>query len=251
VALFRDGRSGAAWLPGDQYITEFRDSAFKIICDYEEDVDVTTATLKGARIQGENLATWREKDLPFRNVGTFENNAVYLGWREGQSDAGSGKGASYTIALTHGLGSQWSLGPESQLVFSLAQADEDPQLPKEEEEHKKTEKARAKERQPIDLSIEVVAENGASAKLPLSQFRAIPPLLRSRFTKLWTEKMFLGADWQPVLQTFELPLAAFLQATREINPGQLSQIRFVFDRSPEGVVILDDVGIENPGVVRE
>jgi hypothetical protein len=51
-----------------------------------------------------------------------------------------------------------------------------------------------------------------------------------------------GKDWEPVLQTFELPLASFAAAQPGFDPQTLREIRLVFDRSPEGVVIVDDVG---------
>jgi hypothetical protein len=83
--------------------------------------------------------------------------------------------------------------------------------------------------------VELVAADGTTVRLPLSRFRRLVPPLRSRFTKLWDEEDLYGKDWEPALQTFELPLGAFAAAAP-------TAIRLVFDRSPEGVVILDEVG---------
>ena len=47
------------------------------------------------------------------------------------------------------------------------------------------------------------------------------------------------ADWEPVLQTFEVPLATL--ANDDVTIVQQLTIRF--DGSEPGVVILDDIGI--------
>ena len=46
-----------------------------------------------------------------------------------------------------------------------------------------------------------------------------------------------------VFQVFEFPLAAFAAANPAFAPDSLAAIRLVFDRSPKGVVILDEVGL--------
>jgi len=46
-----------------------------------------------------------------------------------------------------------------------------------------------------------------------------------------------------VLQTYEIPLADFVAANPGFDPAWLRQIRFRFDRTPSGVVLLDDVGL--------
>jgi hypothetical protein len=69
-----------------------------------------------------------------------------------------------------------------------------------------------------------------------------PRTLESHFTKLGDEEGRYGDAWEPVLQTFELPLAAFVEADHGFDPAALREIRLVFDRTPEGVVILDDLG---------
>jgi len=90
--------------------------------------------------------------------------------------------------------------------------------------------------------VELVASDGTSARLPLDRFRSVPPVVRSRFTKLPKEKFMMGKDYEPTMQTFELPLAVFAELYPEFNPGLLKDIRFVFDQGREGVIILDNVG---------
>lgn len=94
----------------------------------------------------------------------------------------------------------------------------------------------------MDLSLELVTAPGKSARFPLSQFRKIPPALKSRFTKFGREKSFYGKDWETTLQTFEIPLSVVAQNFPGFTPARLRAVRFIFDRTAEGVIVLDDIG---------
>jgi hypothetical protein len=78
--------------------------------------------------------------------------------------------------------------------------------------------------------------------LPLSDFRAIPPLLAKEPFKPSLLGMFLGEAPERVLQTYELPLAAFARADAAFDPANLAAIRLRFDRTPQGAILLDRVG---------
>jgi hypothetical protein len=260
--MFRDLRSARGWLPKDLYITRFQDSTFRALVDSEEDVDVATAALEGGRIDGRHFTLWKQKDLAFRQgEGTKQNQVVYLGWKRAPhpSDRKPGPAAIYAVRLPQEAPADWKPpGPDSLLVFSLADSGDEAPDPKEkgkkkeksdaEKEREEKEREARKERdrkegkEPLDLSIELVADGGATVRLPLSRFRAVPVPLESRFTKLPDESDVYGDAWEPVMQTFELPLRAFAAAQPSFAPEALREVRFVFDRSPEGVVILDDVG---------
>jgi hypothetical protein len=270
VRLFRDLRAARAWLPKDLYISRFQDSTFRLLVDAEEDVDVTTTALEeseGDLITGRHLALWKEKDLEFRQGdGTKQNQVIYLGWK--RDPAKPREVATWAVRLPQELPGDWTLGPDSLLSFSLTDSGEEAPDPKdkekekkegkkskaEEEAEKKEEEKKEKEREarekrekkegkePLDLSIELVTADGAAVRLPLSRFRALPVPLESRFTRLPDESEIFGEAWEPTLQTFELPLSAFAAARPGFDPAAVREIRFVFDRSPEGVVILDDLG---------
>ena len=237
VPLFRDHRRVAHWLPDDVYVTRFEDASFVALADFEEDLDLETTTLAGGAIQADGLAVWREENLSLRNSswGRFENNAAVLGWR---SEA---EAASYALFLP-----QEGLEPlenQTLLVFSLAELDEKPPDEDDEDEEEEEEEPR-----PLDLIVELETSSGVVARLPLSHFRTLPPVLRSRFTKLWKEDDSYANDWEAVLQTFELPLGAFADAQPDFFPADLAVVRFVFDQSSRHVVALDRVGFAHgPG----
>ena len=50
---------------------------------------------------------------------------------------------------------------------------------------------------------------------------------------------------EAVLQTFAFPLADFVAINPDFDPANLTQVRFVFDRTAAGVVILDNVGFRD------
>jgi len=87
LPLFRDFRTGEQWLPETYYINRFEDSETRYIADYDEDIELTTASLAGTEINGAGLADWKEQDQRFRgNRGDRENQLVYLGWRPEESE---------------------------------------------------------------------------------------------------------------------------------------------------------------------
>lgn len=81
MPLFKDYRYGEKWLPETHYINRFDDSETEILVDFDEDIDVTTASVDGGKLMGEELRIWREEDIGFRRgSGIRMNKAVYLGW---------------------------------------------------------------------------------------------------------------------------------------------------------------------------
>jgi hypothetical protein len=256
--VLKDERRARQWLPDDVYVTRFADSAAGVIANYEEDVDLTTATLRGARIEQQGLALWREQYLPFKS-GTTRDAVAYLGWKPPVPGTAKDKSPqtgppSYSIVLPDGLGSAWSVSGESELRFALAHVDK--QVPNDqqkagdgraEDERKKQAKDKTKDDPtrpvPLDLTVELTSANGASVRLPLSRFRAMPVMLTARMLKLWNENAVYDKPSEPVLQSFVLPLSAFVRADARFDPSTLGVIRLIFDRSPEGLVALDDVAI--------
>jgi len=254
MELFRDYRVAADWLPTDVYINRFADSTFQVVCDFEEDVDVTTATLAGAKISSDNLGVWKEDDLKTRaSRSTKQDHVVFLGWRgldQEKEEAEETGPPVYTVRLPEEAGTGLGLSPESLLVFDLTDADEKVPDP-DSEEDEKSDEAESEEdeeneeqekKEPIVITLELVTEEGVSVRLPLSQFRSIPPVTKSRFSKIPNEGEMYGKAYEPTLQTFEIPLRVFAEENLEFDPRRLRTVRFIFDQGREGVVILDNLG---------
>ncbi|MEJ7809956.1 MAG: hypothetical protein WKG32_05990 [Gemmatimonadaceae bacterium] len=267
LPLFRDHRVAGGWLPKTMYITRFQDSHFRSLADYREDVDLTTGSAPGTRITGDSLATWKEAPVPLRwtnqNVGT---NAAWIGWNNriaGPDTTKVGKPASYTIALTDSLRGAWSVGPDASLELSLAPTDvkPGPRQPAKDSTKKGADSAKAKRKAParkpaakkksakpdttpIDLTIEVVDAADVAARLPLSRYGAVRrPLETHVLRRADRERRNFASMSELVLQSYVIPLADFARAAPGFDPTRLKAIRLVFDRTPAGTIVLDDMGL--------
>jgi dienelactone hydrolase len=239
--LFRDYRRGRPWLPEAVYLQHYQDATEQRVATHEEDLDVTTTTLPGGRALGQNLSDWKEKLVAIK-WGEMDTQAVYLGWRTKEAPGVP----SYAITLPEtGL----DLGAASLLVFSLADGKDEPSEYDDDDADDKDEAEDDEDggdddddeaRAPIDLSVELTDAAGASARLPLSRVAALQPQIEVEVLK--ADLLNDEPASEPVFQSFELPLAAFKEANDAFDPARLRTVRFVFDRSPEGLVVLDDVG---------
>ncbi|HET9530848.1 MAG TPA: alpha/beta hydrolase, partial [Blastocatellia bacterium] len=228
LPMFRDYRAAAGWLPDTIYVSQFNDSAFRVLCDYEEDPELGTTTIEGGSVAGGGLKTWREQKIPLRAKGDFNqyNNGVYLGWEDKVEDGDSGSNSPYyRIRLPDSAAGELQIDSGTTLVFSLGNTsdkDEDP-----------------------DFTIELATTEGNSAGLPFSQMADITPRLKVQFSKMgWLESLLLEPA-EVVLQTYELPLTEFVKADGRFDPSRLKSITFRFDRTRSGEVVLDRVGFRS------
>jgi hypothetical protein len=248
-ALFRDNRTGRQWLPDTLYMTRYQDASYRPVATYNEDADVTTATLAGARVDAQNFSIWREGRIPFRH-GDRDYNGVFLGWnREGAK--GMGPVPVYTIALPAGAAGKLGLGPKSVLALSVAVTDDEAPLPgKPRDEASKTAKSTSKATKSkgpagegTDFTVELESAPGVSAKLPVSRFAVLPPPFEVRFMKFAAMDSYAySKSSEPVFQTVEIPLAAFAEQARGFDPAGVRAIRLRFDLTPCRVIILGQVG---------
>jgi dienelactone hydrolase len=258
LPLFRDHRVIGDWLPKTMYITRFQESSFRPVAGFEEDIDVTSGTIAGVRLEGDSLATWREGRLELRSrnerdgAATQANQAVWLGWNNriaGQDTAARGQPATYTVALPDSLARSWQLDRTASLDFVLAPTKETPK-PRQPSgraatEDRKKEKRRDEDenQEPIDLSIELTDARGASARVPLSRYGPVRrPLEMHILRRRDHEKQEYPQLYELILQSYSVPLSDFVQAAPQLDLGRLRTIRFVFDRAAAGTVVVDEIG---------
>jgi dienelactone hydrolase len=239
--LFRDHRVAPGWLPDGTFSSQYDDTATRYLCRYEEDIDVTTTTAPGGAIGGANLADWKEREIKIK-WGSLDTRAVSIGW-----DGARGPLANYSITLPEaGL----SVDRASILTFQVADAAQEPSKPlgpaSKAASESDDDRAREKKdgREPIDFSIEVTDGAGHAARLPLSRWAALQRQIDFQVAKAG----FLNEHPKSelVFQVFDLPLAAFGEVNPLFDPAGLRAVRFVFDRTRRGVIVLDDVGFR-PG----
>jgi len=234
LPLFRDHRAGRAWLPRTTYIHRYEDSTDRLMAGFDEDFDITTATLSGGSLRGENLTDWKERLVKIK-WGDLETRGVLLGWNTGEL-----KDPRYTLRLPR---TGFAIDPADILVLSLADAKQDPSPL---DPHKKPDPKKKKEKKkeppvPIDLTLEVADTTGQSARLALGGVSRLQPQIEARVLKA----AFLSSvpSSEVVFQTFEFPLASFVAANPRLDPGRLAEVRLRFDSTTRGVVILDNLSL--------
>ena len=308
--MFRDHRVVRHWLPNILLVNRFEDPSFRLITDYEEDVDVTTTSIAGGRMSAEDLVIWREGDIKFRGGGNRRDHAVFLGWNIEEQEKLAAEAveasfdtdpdpapepedsetlppATYTISIPDSIPQDWQLGRNSILVLNVAQATESPKpkdysIDEENEEENTEENAEEEQTEsedqteqgnqetgeeegqeneegdteedaeeeddeeedlgPLDFTVELVTRRGIAAGVQVSRFGTIPPPLKAQVGRSSLIGGRGSPSSEPVMQTIEIPLSAFIEAESNFVPVDLAEIRLVFDQGDKGVVILDRIG---------
>jgi hypothetical protein len=219
LPMFRDVRSARHWLPETVYLNQYMDSRTRIIAAFEEDIDLTTASLPGARVSGENLDNWHEAEVDLK-WGPKDSHAVYLGW---QDPGNQNPESKYTINLPD---TDWCTGPGCTLTFALADVSSEGA------------------QEGIDLSLEFRDRNGNTARLGLKDFSYLQPRLQAQYMK--ADILNSLPAYETVFQTFFFPLSNFVQKNTLFEPAEIESITFIFDQTKYGQVVLDDIGIRVP-----
>lgn len=262
MPLFRDHRVAGGWLPKTMYITRFEQAGYRALATFDEDVDVTTGSVAGVRIDGDSLSTWREGRIPFRgrNEDTQETNGVWLGWNSriaGADTTRRGPPAAYTLTLSDSLTSAWRVSAYDWLSLDLTAMPEVPgprKAPRAAGSDSAASAAKAAkppkqkgekpEPPPVDLTVELEDAAGTVARLPLSRFGAIRrPLETHILRRQDREKQAFKNLYELVLQSYTMPLADFVEVEPRFDPARLRKVRFVFDRVDAGTVLVDDIGV--------
>jgi len=272
LPIFRDHRVIGGWLPKTMYITRFQDAGFHALADYQEDVDLTTGSAPGVTIRGDSLATWKEAVEPLRSKGSnVGHNAAWVGWNNriaGKDTTRNGAPASYTISLSDPLRAAWQVGTATALEFSLALTAVTPPprvAPKDSgtaagadsakrrvpkavapKEPKPSTKPTAADSLPVQLSIEAVDAAGVTVRLPLSRYGvARKPLEVTVLKRKGEDASSFGSLAELVPQTYVIPLDDFHAANPQFASGRLAAVRWLFDGTRAGTVMLTDVGLSN------
>lgn len=115
-----------------------------------------------------------------------------------------------------------------------AKAEEDEEKDKDDEEEKD---------QPIDFSICLMDADSNRISLPLHTRSFLQPRLKANIMKL--KSTYKNSDSENVFQYFEFPLKWFIEANPDLQLDRIIEMRFVFDQSEKGVIVIDNVGIRD------
>ena len=243
LPLFRDARRGSEWLPDLAYVQQFSDSTFEPIADFEEDLNVLTASAEGATIRANGFATWREEELKHRDERPQGSSAVVLGWRASEP-------ATYEIEIPDAFWQDAEV-ENAWLALSVSGSMEQPKADGDDTEEAEDGQADDEEA-PLPPKFVLEAEDfaGRTRSVASQDVANLAPPLRVRYLKHEASNAEQYNDvWEPVLQYMELPLNSLMDSAAD--PSGLRYLRFHFDAAEAGTVILDNVGLRHEPLARQ
>jgi hypothetical protein len=220
IPIFEDYRNAGNWLPPTLYVSQYQDAGYWPVAEYEEDNDVTTMTVEGGSISGKRLARWKEEEVKFRTGTSQNNHAVVLGWNR--------IGSWYQIRLPKDSSATLGLDINDHLVFNLADG-----------------RGLLEDIEYLDFTILLEDEDGNRTSILLSEVNQLLPQLPVQFTKLasWENEDYKNPT-EIVFQTFRIPISTFLDVNPQFDLEKIKEIRFIFDQSTSGTIILDEIGFD-------
>ncbi len=246
VPLLQDYRSGGRHLPETIYQTQYEDSLITPLADFEEDLDVATASSPGSTLAVSGFTGWAEEEVLFRDGTKQGTSAVRLKI--------GGTGTTDPV-LEVGLADGFVAETDSALVLSVAWNPLAPdEIPEEEWP-----------RPPLAMTAQLLfTGGGVGAEVSVATVRSPEPPLQVRFLKsrrLNRQRYQRDIEWIP--QTVLIPWSRLTppaplvveprvsplfpgSAGSAEPPVEVIGVRFRFDRSVAGEVLLDDIGLRRP-----
>lgn len=259
--LFKDHRAGNDWLPETIYLNQYEDSKWLTVADFEEDLDLTTAST-GGLFSSQNLTIWKEK-LVGMKWGDKGTKAVYIGW---DSLAYNSDTARFHFSLPEEI----DLSSNHVLTFELAEGaggtypdkERDEKLKEKkknnnevEEEDESANNSNVKQKKaidkdeeekakpPIDFTIRFHNSDGQIANIKLSDYSFLQRKLAVDVLK--NKSLQSTKRSEAVYNTFFFDLEKMLDNSLDFNWQNTSKISFIFDQSPKGLIILDKISFTN------
>ena len=222
--MLEDYRYALEWLPKTTYISKYEDTSYHIFSDFEEDVNVLTATSPYIEIEASSFIQWYEGELEFRRDKDRGTHGVYLKWDQSYS-----KNGSYSLDLTKSLQDPFNFTSNSALTFTAANVS-DPI-----------------DQQPVDFKVTVSSANGESSSVLLSDIMPMHGVLPIQHTKTkYFEERRYGEPTEAILQTFNIPMQLFIEKNSLVELDEIDSITFEFNASPKGKIFLDQIGVNQP-----
>jgi dienelactone hydrolase len=269
LPLFRDHRVAGQWLPKTMFITRFEDENFRALASFEEDVDVTSGSVRGVTLRGDSLSSWKEAPVNYRSASRAggardpqENQAVWIGWNNrlaGTDTTRMGPPASFVVTLSDSVRQSLSIDRNTTFAFLLAVNDGAPGPRRTPADSTKKDSAAAKTKKPepkppaskksvkdtsaVRLTLEATDANGNAARVPINDYGKLRRPLDVKVLRVeGDDKKRFATTYELVLQSFSIPLRDFARANASFDPQRIRELRFVFAPSISGNVILDEIG---------
>lgn len=238
LPLLKDSRYGANWLPNTFFINQFSDSNENVVIDFENDIELSTLDLDTGTITTENLSRWYEvaNELKFDELDT---HSVVVAWDKEVFS----KAASINFNLGKSVAGDVLVASLSSAGISSTPPDWEKSDEEVADDSEKNNSATADlESKLLDWTIELVDSNGNRASALLSYDSKLYPLIKGI---PYRAKFLDSTKSEEVLfRRFEIPISAFQTVNAEFDSEAITEIKFVFDQSEKGAIILDSISID-------
>ncbi|WP_176723346.1 poly(ethylene terephthalate) hydrolase family protein [Roseivirga misakiensis] len=222
LPLFQNAAVAKDWLPDALLLNNYKDSKSEALITFDEDIDLTTGTVKGSQISAKKVQVWKEEPLKFRDGDLQGTTSAVIGWTSNE--------ASYSVELDSAIGT----APFSALRLSLARGDHSTLKFDADEEN-------SKEPEELNFTIRLTDSEGKTSETTISQVKKISPRISVKYMKLDEMNGRFGNKWEATLETFVLPWGTFSYSE---NLKDIQKIEFVFNKTESGVLIVDEIGFQ-------
>ncbi|MAT41857.1 MAG: hypothetical protein CL609_05915 [Anaerolineaceae bacterium] len=227
LEIFRDWRVAANWLPETIYLTQYNDSRYIVLADFEEDLNSGTTTLENGEIFSLNFDHWKESILKGKWNQDLSTSVVSLGWDNRTKGSFP---AVYGINLPE---NSIQLNSQDYFVFSMGDTGEDPNT-KNKELFPEVNQTPG-----INFCVELSSGN-QKAVIQMDELMLLQPQIKVQLSKAgFMDKAEVG---ETILQRFYIPLNLLQSKNPQFKLEGINKIVFRFDLSPYGWVVLDDIG---------
>ena len=235
-------------------IYQYHESTARIVCEYEEDLNLSTGSYGVDSIAASGLALWKEGRIP-KKWDDYRNNGVFLGWNN-EKDSIPG---DYVIYLDSSLGGQieWAraltfLAADAQIDPGQREDDADEESEDAEKESDVAEKESDASRKdskeeededpvPVDFTVVLTDTSGLEYRVRLGDFQNLQPAIKPEIFK--SRLFWDDAESEVILQYVSLPLGKIKSsAGKPVSAGAIRTVGFIFDAEKNGTVLLDQVG---------
>ncbi len=237
LPLFLDYRTGLSWLPETAYFNRFESG--KMVSWARFDEDLNRMTLPGGGVAEGQDIVWKEEEAKNRRQSGKGTRGAVLE-RDDQTEVVS----TYSLSWDSAAPSPVS-GPAQTLSFSLSDRSYEMNTMSVSGN---TNEDSGDTPQKLDIEVELESRDGVTVRLPLSNFMPILPLPETSYTlHPWLDLHLSDGKYknptEAVFQTYQLPLAAFIDANPEFTPSSgISRLTFRLTGGT-GRVMLDDIGV--------
>lgn len=195
-------------LPETLYLTQYEDSSFKVINNFEEDSNLETTTMEKGTNDVESMLNWREKLIKY-SIGSKDtgNHGVNLKWMS--------KNGKYSTKIN-----EFPYENVQELKFDIMNLSEDIEL--------------------LDFTIQLVDSKGETGEVNLLKYKVIYPGIPVGMLKM--QHLLKDYEYKHQFQSVIISLDDFKASNSKFNYKNIREINFLFNKNNKGEIIIDNIG---------